>query len=146
MMILAPFVSGKKGEHRDVLNSIRNEGFVRARIDGEIVLLDAEELPALEKTKRHTIEAVVDRLITGKTDASRLTDSVELALRHGHQEEQGTQRRQDDRLGFRQTQHEHSVPVPVHFLLAYGHGFRQCGQLSPASKRIIFYNYRGLLI
>ena len=74
MMILAPFVSGKKGEHRDVLNSIRNEGFVRARIDGNIVLLDEEELPPLEKTRRHTIEAVVDRLVTGKTDASRLTD------------------------------------------------------------------------
>jgi excinuclease ABC subunit A len=83
MMILAPFASGKKGEHRDILNSIRNEGFVRARIDGEIVLLDGEELPTLEKTKRHTVEAVVDRLITGKTDVSRLTDSVELALRHG---------------------------------------------------------------
>ena len=83
MIILAPFISGKKGEHRDVLESIRSEGFVRARVDGKIVSLDEEELPALEKTKRHTIEAVVDRLITGKTDASRLTDSVELALRHG---------------------------------------------------------------
>ncbi len=83
MMILAPFVSGKKGEHRDVLDTIRNEGFVRARIDGKIVPLDEEELPALEKNKWHTVEAVVDRLITGKTDVSRLTDSVELALRHG---------------------------------------------------------------
>lgn len=82
MMILAPFVSGRKGEHRDVLDTIRSEGFVRVRIDGRIVLLD-EETPKLEKTRRHTIEAVVDRLMTGKLDPSRLTDSVETALRHG---------------------------------------------------------------
>ena len=62
MVILSPFVSGKKGEHRDVLDTIRNEGFVRARIDGKIVPLDGEDLPVLEKTKRHTVEAVVDRL------------------------------------------------------------------------------------
>ena len=83
MVILSPFVSGKKGEHRDVLDTIRNEGFVRARIDGKIVPLDGEDLPVLEKTKRNTVEAVVDRLITGKLEPSRLTDSVELALRHG---------------------------------------------------------------
>ena len=83
MMILAPFVNGRKGEHRDVLESIRSEGFIRVRIDGKILPLEEEELPALEKNKRHTIEAVVDRLVTGKIDASRLTDSVETALRHG---------------------------------------------------------------
>ena len=83
MMILAPFVNGRKGEHRDVLESIRSEGFIRVRIDGKILQLEEEELPALEKNKRHTIEAVVDRLITGKIDPSRLTDSVETALRHG---------------------------------------------------------------
>ncbi len=83
MILLAPFIQGRKGEHREVLENIRSEGFVRARVDGRIVTLDDEELPSLEKTKRHTIEAVVDRLITGKVDPSRLNDSVELALRHG---------------------------------------------------------------
>ncbi len=83
MIILAPFIDGKKGEHRDVLETIRQEGFVRARIDGKLIQLEDDELPKLEKTKRHTIEAVVDRLITGKIDLSRLTDSVEIALRHG---------------------------------------------------------------
>ena len=82
MTILAPFVSGRKGEHRDILESIRSEGFARVRIDGRIFLLD-DEIPPLEKNRRHTIEAVVDRLITGKCDRSRLTDSVETALRHG---------------------------------------------------------------
>jgi len=83
MMILAPCVSGKKGEHREVLEKIRKDGFVRARIDGKVVLLDGEELPSLAKTLRHNIEAVVDRLITGKLESSRLNDSVETALRIG---------------------------------------------------------------
>ncbi len=83
MMLLAPFVTGKKGEHRDILETIRSEGFIRARIDGRLIQIDEEELPVLEKNKRHTIEAVVDRLITGKLDRSRLTDSIETALRHG---------------------------------------------------------------
>ena len=83
MMILSPYVSGKKGEHRDILEKIRKDGFVRARIDGKIVLLDGEELPSLAKTLRHDIEAVVDRLITGRLESSRLNDSVEAALRIG---------------------------------------------------------------
>lgn len=82
MTLLAPLVSGRKGEHRDVFEKILSDGFVRARVDGEIRVLE-DEIPQLAKTRRHTIEAVVDRLVTGKTDLSRLTDSVELALRHG---------------------------------------------------------------
>ena len=81
MTILSPVVQGRKGEHREILESLRKDGFVRARIDGETVMLDEEELPVLTKNIRHTIEAVIDRLITGKIDRSRLTDSVETALR-----------------------------------------------------------------
>ena len=83
MMILAPYVTGKKGELRDVLEKIRKDGFIRARIDGKIQLMDGEELPVLEKNLRHTIEAVVDRLVTGKISPSRLNDSVETALKMG---------------------------------------------------------------
>ena len=82
LTMLAPLVSGRKGEHRDIISQMSGNGFVRARIDGEMVLLE-DELPALEKNQRHTIEAVVDRLVTGNIDRSRLTDSVETALRHG---------------------------------------------------------------
>lgn len=82
MMLLAPYVSGKKGEHRDVIENIRRDGFVRARIDGKILSLE-DEIPPLAKTKRHTIEAVVDRLIRGEIDPSRLNDSVETALHCG---------------------------------------------------------------
>ena len=83
MTLLAPVVNGRKGEHRDVLEKLKTDGFVRARIDGEVLMLD--DLPeALAKTHRHTIEAVIDRLITGNMDRSRLTDSVETALRCGN--------------------------------------------------------------
>ncbi len=82
MTLLAPVVSGRKGEHRDILENILNDGFVRARIDGKVISLDGD-LPELEKNKRHTIEIVIDRLITGKTDFTRLNGSVETALAQG---------------------------------------------------------------
>ena len=99
IMILAPMVRGKKGEHTKVLEKIRREGFVRMRIDGDIVSI-AEEVE-LDPKKAHTIEVVVDRLVlknikpTYKTlstgerieekneNKSRLADSVEIALRYG---------------------------------------------------------------
>jgi excinuclease ABC subunit A len=81
LMILAPYAVGKKGEHRELLETIRNDGFVRVRIDGDI--RSVEDHVELEKNKRHTIEAVVDRLVTGNMSSSRLTDSAELALRMG---------------------------------------------------------------
>ncbi|MCX6985994.1 MAG: excinuclease ABC subunit UvrA, partial [Lentisphaerae bacterium] len=82
MMILAPYVSGRKGEQKDIIDKLKRDGFVRARIDGEIYELDGK-LPKLEKNIRHGIDAIVDRLVTGKTESSRLNDSVELALRCG---------------------------------------------------------------
>lgn len=81
IMILAPVISGRKGEHRDVLDNLRKEGFVRARVDGDIKLL--EDDIKLAKTKKHTIEVVIDRLVTGRSGRSRLNDSVELALKTG---------------------------------------------------------------
>ena len=83
LMLLAPFVSGRKGEHREILEQISAEGFVRARIDGEFVVLDETPIE-LDKNKRHTIEAVVDRLVSGKIDSARLSDSIELSLKHGN--------------------------------------------------------------
>ena len=78
LMILAPMVRGRKGEHAEVYETIRKQGFVRARVDGEIY--EMENLPKLKKTFKHTIEAVVDRLSISKDIRSRMTDSVELAL------------------------------------------------------------------
>ncbi len=81
IMLLAPYVNGRKGEHKDIIEKMRRDGFSRVRIDGEVKSL--EEDITLAKTKRHTLEAVVDRLVTGHTESSRLTDSVELALKKG---------------------------------------------------------------
>ncbi len=78
LMVLAPLVRGRKGEHVDVFDKIRKQGFVRVRVDGEIH--EIENVPKLAKTKKHTIEAVVDRLSITADIRSRMTDSVELAL------------------------------------------------------------------
>ncbi len=83
MIILAPYVVGKKGEHREIIEKIRDCGFVRARINGVILDLD-DATPKLDKKKKHSIEAVVDRLITGENELSRLNDSVEMALHCGN--------------------------------------------------------------
>ncbi|MEA1981214.1 MAG: excinuclease ABC subunit UvrA [candidate division Zixibacteria bacterium] len=79
LMVLAPLVSGKKGEHKEIINEAVREGFVRLRIDGEIVESDSEI--KLEKKKKHSIEAVVDRLIVKAKSKKRLADSVETALK-----------------------------------------------------------------
>ena len=79
--LLAPLVRGMKGEHRDVFASARREGFARLRVDGKVV--DAREMESLPKTFKHTIEAVVDRIAVKANVRSRLTDSVELALKVG---------------------------------------------------------------
>ncbi|UCE62278.1 MAG: excinuclease ABC subunit UvrA [Phycisphaerales bacterium] len=79
IMVLGPLVSGQRGQHKTVLERIAKEGFVRARIDGEVTLLeDTGPLPA---NRKHTIEVVVDRLVTKPTIRQRLADSVELATR-----------------------------------------------------------------
>ncbi len=82
LMILAPYAVGKKGEHRETIDKMRRGGFVRARIDGKIHRLEDLD-KGLEKNRRHTLHAVVDRLVSGKSTESRLSDSVELALRIG---------------------------------------------------------------
>jgi excinuclease ABC subunit A len=81
LLILAPYIVGRKGEHREIIEKLKKDGFVRARIDKEMYSLDSDI--SLAKTKKHTIEAVVDRLKTGKLESSRLSDSIELALRFG---------------------------------------------------------------
>src|SRR3954449_79165 len=81
VMLLAPLVRGRKGAHRDVLESIQKAGFVRARIDGVIYPLDG--LPTLAPQKLHDIEAVVDRLVIREGIEARLGESVRLAARHG---------------------------------------------------------------
>src|SRR6266571_4921321 len=83
IIVLAPLIDNQPGEFRDVIEKIKREGFVRARIDGQITELDRREPIRLNKKSRHTIEAVVDRLVTRDGIRVRLTDSVETALKWG---------------------------------------------------------------
>jgi excinuclease ABC subunit A len=105
ILILAPLVRGRKGEHRDILQKAKKDGFVRARIDGNVVEIDPSTLRqaqghpersrrttnaqgqkpvTLDKKRNHTIEAVVDRLVLKDDIRKRLTDSVETALETGN--------------------------------------------------------------
>ena len=81
LLIMAQVVRGKKGEHKKVLAHIRHEGYVRVRIDGEV--MDIGEDIQLEKNKKHTIEVVIDRLVVREGMESRLADSLETALKLG---------------------------------------------------------------
>ncbi len=81
IQVLAPIARGKKGEFVKEINDVRKQGFVRCRIDGEVV--DLQEEIKLTKTKKHNIEVVVDRLIIKNGIQSRLTDSVETATKIG---------------------------------------------------------------
>ena len=81
VMLLAPLVRGRKGAHADIFAKIVRDGFVRARVDGEI--LDVAEPPPLAKSKTHTIEAVIDRIVVKPGLRDRLDESVALTLKVG---------------------------------------------------------------
>jgi excinuclease ABC subunit A len=81
VQLLAPLVSGRKGEYKKVLDQARKDGFVRVRLDGRIMGL--EEEVALDKNQKHDIDVVVDRLVMKKEVRQRLTESIETALREG---------------------------------------------------------------
>jgi len=81
IMILAPLIRDRKGEHQGIFNDLCKAGFVRVRVDGYV--RDLSEEFGLDKNKKHTIEAVVDRLQIGEAENSRITDSVETALKLG---------------------------------------------------------------
>src|SRR4051812_30570879 len=78
--VIAPLIELRKGEFRDVLEGLRDKGFSRVRIDGEVLRLD-EKLPALDKKKKHTIDLVVDRIAVLPENRSRIAEAVELALK-----------------------------------------------------------------
>ena len=82
IMILAPLVKGRKGEYQSVFNDLRKAGYARVRVDGHIY--DLSQDFQLDKYKKHSIEAVIDRLVIGQSGSeSRIADSVETALKLG---------------------------------------------------------------
>ncbi len=80
-VILAPVIRGQKGEYRDLFEDYLKQGFVRARVDGEIVSLSSD--PQLDRQMRHDIEIVVDRIAIKPAARPRLAEAIELALRIG---------------------------------------------------------------
>ncbi|HTY09153.1 MAG TPA: excinuclease ABC subunit UvrA, partial [Candidatus Edwardsbacteria bacterium] len=81
VQLLAPLVRGRKGEYREVFDRLRRDGFVRARVDGKLYELEA--VPALDKNRKHSIDAVVDRITLSAKSAKRIADSLEIALKLG---------------------------------------------------------------
>jgi len=81
LMVLSPLVRGQKGEHKEIFAALHKQGFVRARVDGEVVDLNPAAFPALKKTFAHSIEAVVDRIVIKPEIRSRVADSIETALK-----------------------------------------------------------------
>ena len=79
LQILAPIIRKKKGQHKNIIEKVQKDGYVRVRVDGEVY--DVTEVPELSKSKQHTIEVVVDRIVLKEGIRSRLFDSIEAALR-----------------------------------------------------------------
>lgn len=84
ILILAPLIENRKGEHKDIFDKLRKDGFARVRIDG--VVHNLEDIQSLAKNKKHDIDVVVDRLVVTDSDTfrNRLTDSVETSLKVGN--------------------------------------------------------------
>src|SRR3954468_2714868 len=79
LLLIAPMIDARKGEHAEVIDQLRGQGFVRARIDGKVIELESP--PKLDPKKKHTVEAVVDRVKVRPDIAQRLAESFETALR-----------------------------------------------------------------
>jgi excinuclease ABC subunit A len=82
LLVMAPLERQRKGTHQDRLSELKSRGFVRVRIDGKLTKLDADDI-ALDKKKKHDIDLVIDRVAATSGERTRLTDSVESALREG---------------------------------------------------------------
>ncbi len=82
IQIIAPVIRGKKGEYTSLLNELKQEGFIRLKIDGNLYNLDEDEISdiKLEKTKKHDIDVVVDRIVVKESAKSRIADSAQIAL------------------------------------------------------------------
>ena len=82
MLVLAPVIRGRKGEHKAVLDRIRRDGYTRVRVDGEMKRLDEDEI-VLAKNNKHNIEIVVDRIVLREDNRSRIAEALEIAIREG---------------------------------------------------------------
>lgn len=82
LILLAPVVRGRKGQHEKLIDRIRREGFTRIRVDGELYQINEEEIK-LEKNNKHNIEIVIDRIVIKDGQQGRISEAVELAIKEG---------------------------------------------------------------
>ncbi len=148
MLLLAPVVSGQKGEFRDVIERLAREGFVRARVDGALVELAANVRVKIDAAEKHTIEVVVDRLVLDDKIRVRLSDSVEMALKWGegrllalHQapgaEATGwTQTPYSNRMYSPATGKSFDQPTPKHF--SFNSPFGACPVCHGLGQKLVF--------
>ena len=148
VMLLAPVVSHQKGEFRDVIEKLAREGFVRARVDGELVELEVNARIMIDPKKKHDIEAVVDRLVIGDGMRQRLADSVETALRWGqgrvlamHQSSKKKTDRWDEALHSTQmvssaTGKSYDTLTPKHF--SFNSPFGACPVCHGLGQKLVF--------
>lgn len=149
IMLLAPVVQRQKGEFRDVIERLSREGFVRARVDGELVELAAGTRVRLDAKKNHTIEVVVDRLVVDERIRSRLSDSVEIALKWGEGKILVLHQIQNSEAGvaWKETLHSnrmyspstglsYDTPTPKHF--SFNSPFGACGICHGLGQKLVF--------
>ena len=148
LMLLAPVIRFQKGEFRDVIEKLAREGFVRARVDGELVELEVETRVKIDPKKKHNIEAVVDRLVIGENIRQRLADSVETALKWGEGQllamTQPANKRGDKwdevlhstRMVSSATGKSYDTLTPKHF--SFNSPFGACGTCHGLGQKLVF--------
>ena len=149
IMLLAPVIREQKGEFRDVIERLAREGFVRARVDGELVELASNTRVKLDPKRKHTIEVVVDRLVLDDKIRVRLSDSIETALKWGegslillHQEAgtepatRWTQTLHSNRMYSPATGLSYDVLTPKHF--SFNSPFGACPVCHGLGQKLVF--------
>ncbi|MGV3773328.1 MAG: excinuclease ABC subunit UvrA, partial [Verrucomicrobiales bacterium] len=149
VMLLAPVVRGQKGEFRDVIERLSREGFVRARVDGEIMELAANVRIKLEPKEKHFIEVVVDRLVIDEKIRVRLSDSIETALKWGEgivqvlhqvpgteQNQQWVETLHSNRMHSPSTGLSFEKPEPKHF--SFNSPFGACSVCHGLGQKMVF--------
>ena len=114
IVVLAPLIENQAGEFRDVIEKTKREGFIRVRIDGQIAEFDGPEPIRLKKNERHTIEAVVDRLVVRDGLRVRLTDSIETALKWGGKRVVVLRQSRSDGVKEKWSDEKTTTPTPRH--------------------------------
>lgn len=120
LTVMAPIIKGRKGEHKNVISRIKRDGFIRIRLDGEMLRVDEQEEFDLNKNVKHNIDIVIDRIVLRHENRSRIAEAVELAVREGegatnvlfqHKSEDGTTQDVEETFSTQLACPEHGVGI-----------------------------------